>query len=283
MRRIAVLFILGAVFLSACSSARWVRTPIVKQNKFIVTLEQRQEDEKIIDQKYEHPFKIDLTNLEKLMGDLTYIEKVGLINTEKQNPVFQAVEIERLAPVLADTLAKADNSQRIRFTSFNQGKALIFSVSRETEGVMFIESGNRLNIAFNFINSELDPNEVTSYPRNFSRADPLKIKTSDTTIIATAPYAELYTFETGEQLPIWVVTDLDKLREAASASPGPITEAKGKTAQTVDTTRPAQPSVDLLKEDIKNKLKYLKELLDEGLISEKDYNAKKAELLNKIN
>jgi hypothetical protein len=38
----------------------------------------------------------------------------------------------------------------------------------------------------------------------------------------------------------------------------------------------------MLKEDIKNKLKYLKELLDEGLISEKDYTVKKMELLDKI-
>ena len=39
----------------------------------------------------------------------------------------------------------------------------------------------------------------------------------------------------------------------------------------------------MLKQDIKIKLRYLKELLDEGLITEKDYNAKKMELLGKIN
>jgi hypothetical protein len=283
MRKIALLFIIGAAFLSACSSARWVRTTIVKQNNFIVTLEQRQEEGKIIGQQYEHPYKIDLADLEKLLQNLTYIEEVGLMKTKKQSPVFQAVEIDRLAPVLVDTMAKADASQRIRFTSFNRGKALIFSVSRETEGVMFIEPGNRLNIAFNFINSELNPNEVTAYPRSFSTVDPLKIKTSDTTIIPTVPYAELYTFETGEQSPIWVVVDLDKLKEAASTMPVPVTEVKGKTAPALETTRPAQTPENLLKEDIKNKLKYLKELLDEGLISEKDYNAKKAELLDKIN
>ncbi len=283
MKKIAVLFIIGAAFLSACSSARWVRTTIEKQKDFTVTLEQRQVEGKIIGQKYAHPYKIDLADFEKLLKDLTYIEKVGLMNTKKQSPVFQAVEIDRLAPVLADTLAKADASQRIRFRSYNRGKALIFSVSRETEGVIFIESGNQLSIAFNFINSEIDSTENTTYPRSFSRVDPLKIKTSDTTIIPTATYAELYTSETGEQSPIWVVADLDKLKEAVSTVPVPIIEEKGKFAPAVDTTPPAQTSKDLLKEDIKNKLKYLKELLDEGLISKKDYNAKKAELLDKIN
>jgi len=38
----------------------------------------------------------------------------------------------------------------------------------------------------------------------------------------------------------------------------------------------------VLKEEIRNKLKYLKELFDEGLISEKDYTVKKMELLDKI-
>ena len=45
---------------------------------------------------------------------------------------------------------------------------------------------------------------------------------------------------------------------------------------------PAPAGEDLLKEDIRNNLRYLKELLDEGLISEQDYAAKKMELLKKI-
>ena len=39
---------------------------------------------------------------------------------------------------------------------------------------------------------------------------------------------------------------------------------------------------EVLRQDIKNKLKYLKELFDEGLISERDYQGKKQDLLNKI-
>ncbi len=283
MKKIAVLLIIGAAFFSACSTTKWVRTTVVKQKDFIVTLEQREEEGKIISQKYQHPFEIDLPNLVRLMKDLTYIEKVGLMNTKKQNPVFQAVEIDRLATVLADTLAKADNSQRIRFTSFNQGKALIFSVSRETEGVIFMEAHKRLNIAFNFINSELDPNDATAFPPSYSRVDPLKIKTSDTTISSVAPYAQLHKFETGKQSPMWVVADLEKLKEAASAAPVSINEVAEEAPPAVETPAPSKAPEDKLQQDIKGKLKYLKELLDEGLISEKDYNAKKTELLDKLN
>jgi hypothetical protein len=211
MKKTTVLLIIGTAFIFACSTTKWVRTPIVKDRYFTITLEQHQVEGNIISQKYEHPYEIELPDLEKLLRDLTYIEKAGLISQEKETMVFQEIEIERLAPALADTLAKADNSQRIRFTSYNRGKALIFSVSRETEGVIFIEPAGRLNIAFCFINSEIDPTDTTAYPPGFSRVDPLKIKTSDITINPAASYAELSSFETGEIAPMWMIANLEKL------------------------------------------------------------------------
>jgi len=291
MKRITVLLIISAALFSACTSTKWVRKTVVKEYGFNVTLEQLQGKSTIIPKNYDHPYKVDLADLKKLMGDLTYIEKVGLKNTKKQSPVFQAVEIDRLAPVLADTLAKADASQRIRFISFNQGKALIFSVSRKTEGVIFIESDGRLNIAFNFINAKRHSSETTDLSPSYSGVDPLKIKTSDTTLSSTAPYAELHKFETGKLAPMWVVADIEKLKASISTATVPIVKATeevspavapktGTIGTPIEKSAPAQASEDMLKEDIKNKLKFLKELLDEGLISEKDYNAKKMELLD---
>ncbi len=280
MKKIAALVIIATAFLSACSSTRWIQTTVVKQRDFVVNLEQRQKEGNIIDRQYDHPFEIAPADLEKFMKDLAYVEKVGLMNTEKQNPVFQTVEIEQLAPVLADTLAKADASQRIRFISYNRGQALIFSVSRETEGVMFVDSGKRLNIAFNFINSEIDPTETRPYSPGLSKDDPLEIKFSDTTIIPVTAYADLHKFETGAPAPMWVVADLEKLNQAVSAAP--VVTPQPETNTAVEPAAPAKVSESALQDDIKDKLTYLKELLDEGLISEKDYDAKKTELLDKI-
>jgi hypothetical protein len=90
---------------------------------------------------------------------------------------------------------------------------------------------------------------------------------------------------------MWVVVDFEKLKASISTATVPIVKATeevspavapktGNMGTSVEKTAPAQASEDMLKEDIKNKLKFLKELLDEGLISEKDYNAKKMELLD---
>ena len=307
MKRFAVLFFFCTFFLSACSTARWVRSPVLKQKNVIIALEQRQEKGEIVTQKYNHPHKIDLLELEKLLEDLTYVEQVGLLGKEKKIPVFQTIEIDRLASVLANMLTKIDASQRIQFTSLNRGKGLIFSIRRKTEGVIFIESNGHLNMAFNLINFELDPNDANTLPPSFSRVDPLKIKFSDATIIPTAPYTELHQFENGKLAPMWLVADLEKLGKATDNAPFTIIEvvdeappetaesevlsapaplsAEQKTDTTVTGTAektPVQTTDNALQKDIKDKLKYLKELQDEGLISEKDYNIKKTELLNKI-
>jgi len=292
MKRTAALLIITTAFLSACTNTKWVRINVDKQLDFIVTLEQQEEGE-IVRQQYEHPYEINLAELEKLMGDLTYTEKIGLGSAEKQNPVFQSVEIDRLAPVLVEALAKIEANQRVRFTSFNQGKALMFSVPRKTEGVLFVESAGRLNVAFNYINAARQPSETSAIYHNDSRVNPLKIETSDTPIFSMPPYTELHKFASGKQAPMWVVVDLKKINESTIAATVPVIKVSEKVppevvpmTESLDTSvenaAPTQSPEDMLKEDIRNNLKYLKELLDEGLISEKDYDAKKHELLDKI-
>jgi hypothetical protein len=206
---------------------------------------------------------------------------------------------------LADSLAKAGPSQRIRFISFNQGKTWIFSTPRKTEGVIFVEPAGRLNIAFNFINAKRESTETSAIDAVYSSRDPLDMKISDTPLSATAPYEELHEYKSGEKAPMWIVADLEKLKEAARMEPAPAVDTGEKAAPVVapkgeikavpvvapkaeikaaPVEKPAarQASEDMLKKDIKDKLKFLKELLDEGLISEEDYAAKKQELLDKI-
>jgi hypothetical protein len=224
------------------------------------------------------------------MGDLNY---AGKGESEKPGPVFQAAEIERLAPVLAETLAKADAGRRIRFISFNQGKTWILSYPRKTEGVLFVEPSGRLNIAFNLINSRLQTSEISAIDPIYSSADPLKIKESDAPLSSLPPYAQLHKFQAGEQAPMWVVADLEKLKESVGTAPPPTVDATEKVSPApaprpetreapVGKAAPDRAPEATFEESIRNKLQFLKELRDEGLISEEDYNLKKKELLDRI-
>lgn len=293
MKRFFFLIILSATLVSACTSRQWVRTTVTEHHDFNIALEQQQENGQGIPKKFAHPYSIEISALEKLLGALSYVEKGGLRRKELTTPVFQTDEILRLSPALALALAKADANQRIRFTSFNQGDFWKFSISRKTEGVVFIEPAGRLNIAFNYINFNRQPSESSASGPSFSSVDPLQIRTSETSLAVTSPYLEPHEFARGKTAPMWVVADLEKLRDSSRTATIPndqtakeplptVRPAVGIKSPPVEHAEPGQAADDRLLEDIKNKLKYLKELFDEGLISETDYFAKRAELLEKI-
>lgn len=293
MKRIALLLIICSTFLSACSSSQWARTSVAKEYDYVVTLEQHQGHETNSLQTYEHPYEIALADLETLMEGLTYSDKIGQEYTEKQNRVFQAIEIDRMAPALTEALATANTNQRVRFTSFNLGKAAVFSVSQKTEGVLFVETDGRLNIAFNFINTKRSPSESSAVYHSYSKVDPLSIKSSDTIISAAAPYVESRKLKTGEQAPMWIATDLDALKKEVIVAEALVVEATEETTPVVaartehvaaanEKTAEPQDPVETKRTEIKKQLRFLKDLQDEGLISEQDYNAKKMEVLNKI-
>jgi hypothetical protein len=291
MKNLTVLLILTALLVAGCAGTKWVQTDVVRQHDFVVTLEQRQDQGAAARQEFGQPAQLALAELKILLEELSYVEKSGKAENSKQSPVFQAGEVDRLAPVLAAALEKADGSQRIRFISFNLEPAVIFSVSRKTEGVVFVGSDGRLNIAFNYINAKRHANETSAMFISQAVADPLAIASADSVLAPAPPYAQLRELESGKQAPLWVVVDLAKLKEAISAGAVPTRKVTAAAAPTVaspagtvpGTPAPAPAAAELRQEEIKSKLKFLKELLSEGLISEQDYTARKAELLDRIN
>lgn len=296
MQSITCLLIASAVLFAGCSATTWVHEPVAREYTFNVALEGQQADGRLLPNHYQHPYTIGHAELKKLLGELTYQEKAGLMKSGKQTPVFQPDEIERLTPALAEALAKADAGQRVRFVSFNLGEALVFAVARKTEGVLFVQPGGYLNIAFNLVNAPRQPSENTALSPRYAKVDPLKIETAEIRMTPEAGYAELHRLANGQQAPLWVVADLGRLPQtkpaAAPAAQAPLEIAETSPQGAPVTTRPAQqavpapaseqPNEDRLWQEVKERLRYLKELLDEGLISEKDYEAKKAQLLERI-
>jgi hypothetical protein len=292
MIRLSVLFIVSTVVLTACAGHQSLQTPVANEYELAVTFEE-QDKGSTVGQKFEHPYQVDIDVLKQLMADLRYIDESGAMTKKEEKAVFQGDEIDRLAPVLVGTLAEANAGQSVRFVSFNQAKSAIFSKSQKTEGVIFVASGAQLNLAFNYINANRAPSETSATYHKYSKIDPLKIKTAVTALSVTAGYTELHRFTDGSQAPMWLIADLNKLQEAVATKPVPTvkpaeTLAPAIATKTETTNTPVAQSAHAVSSDdpqqveIKDKLKFLKELLDEGLISEQDYNSKKLELLDKI-
>ena len=298
----AGLFIL-AVGLTGCAP-RWVRTPVVDQKDIQVTLEHQVAKKQPVSQQYQHPLKIDLQHLNFLLTQLKYVDEPMIYGKPEEKPVFQAVEVERLVPALTEALAAADANQRVRFISHNRGGGLLFKKQRTTSGIAFIDADKRLNLAFSDVNFEILTGRAENFSQNEELADPLIIRSSFTPIIPP-DYAEHRLTEKGKPYPLWIAIDLDKLAKAAAATPAPAVEPAPvsspvpaplpaaasapkspmmeQQAPTVSAPTPAPPpddSWETRKQDQKEKLRYYKELYDDGLIDEQEYKAQKAKILN---
>jgi len=149
---IAVLF--GLTAFTACAP-RWVRTPVIDQKEIVISLEHKIANKQVVKQRFDHPFKIDQQKLKTLLTQLKYIDKPIVFKKSEEKQVFQETEIERLAPAMAEALAKADPDQRVRFVSHNRGGGLLFTRQRQTSGVAFVQPENRLNLAFSDVNFAL--------------------------------------------------------------------------------------------------------------------------------
>lgn len=294
MKRFAILLAMAAtVFtVSACATGRWESEELVDRRHIRVTLEQRVENDQIVEQNYNQPKEIEPVLLETLLGNLSYMTTPEFFGEAEEQPVFQTEEIQRLAPALSIALQKATENQRIRFTSHNRGGGLIFKDQRKTSGALFIDADDQLNIAFSYINRISDHDDrIDAY--GSPDPDPFTIESSDAPVIARAAYIEHHLMANGAPSPLWLEVDLDDLRAAPKTMPVPAA-APARTPETKtpamepdrktppEGRAPAPRDWNDQKETLKTKLEYLRELYEDGLISQTEYEAKKQELLDRI-
>jgi|GEM_PF-827219 len=331
MKRFSV-FIWAALFSGAAlfmgCSPKWVGSaPVVKQADLLVRLEHKVDKDRVIEQEFNHPFDIGLGDMETLLTHLDYLDEYVLYGEPDRKPVFQKKEADRLAPALCSALAKATPDQRVRFVSYNTGGGFLFlKKRRKTGGVVFVENGGRLNIAFGYVNREIrETSDLRKFPEGNAFSDPLAFGSCDTPIIAP-DYAVHQRTQDGEAYPMWIVAEVEKIEEQAVSASEPEAD-KPQPAATPDTSakpeagpesetasgpekavkdkpeaKPApekavkekkapahEPSLEESgdswqgrKKDIKEKLKYLKELYDSDLIDKKEYGDQKKKLLNRL-
>lgn len=292
MKRALFSIIICAAILSACATARWVSTPVLNQKDAKVSLESLQEKGNTVNQHFNHPFTINPGEAERLFNNLMYVERTGIVvdlfKNQKQKAIFQPEESAKLAPAISEALAKADPNQRVRFQSLNRGGGIIFPSRRITQGIIFIDSSNLFNIVFNVVNYELSADEPDEVPSDFKNRDPYQIKGSWTALVPTASYAHLQQLDNGKDNPMWLVVDLNKFNLASKEKTAPVPTQEAKTLPTAsEETQPPgiQQTIESpadRNENIKNRLQLLKQLFDEGLITDKEYDAKKKEILEEI-
>ena len=148
--------------------------------------------------------------------------------------------------------------------------------------MVFVKPENVLNIAFIEINEDLYPMDYAEMGRERDMREPTDIKSSVRTL-AKLPWYELNMQPDGkEPYPLWCKVDLGSEEVSAVTAPSP-------AAAPPETAEPGEqpvvrepPAVSPEDAAIRSKLKLLKDLYDDGLITEEEYKRKKTELIDKL-
>ncbi|MGM0452029.1 MAG: SHOCT domain-containing protein [Thermodesulfobacteriota bacterium] len=300
MKRLAIAVCLALV-LTGCATTRWESTELIEKQHLKVNLERRIEKDRPVAQGYDHPATVSADAIETILADISYMAPPRIWGDSEKRPVFQPEERKRLAPALSMALSKATPDQRIRFTSYNRGGGLLFSDRRKTEAVIYVDDKPRLHIAFSHINTALQHDQRPETVTTASK-DPLEITSTDTPIVVRGDYITHHQpSQSGQKRPMWVEANLEKAKtksrkdRPAPAEPGQNQEQAGQGPEETAAPAPSVSGKDETKspaaapdqwqdrkQKIRTRLKYLKELYEDGLIDQTEYEAKKQQILNQI-
>ncbi len=203
--------------------------------------------------KLRQPYIMDVRSIQESMRSLTYQTKSFFWSEAR--PVFDSEQIRNLSPLIQKQLSIADDSQKAIFRYLDDtGKPAI-------QGDAFIGK-NGLNwrfILLNGIKRKVGDFNVFGGSWKISGAQNLKYKTKKVF------------FFFNKKITNWVVgkniRPVSRLAIKPALPPGSPASDNDKA-----------PS--LSSDEVEKKLQVLKELKDENLIDDKDYEAKRREILN---
>ncbi len=239
----------------------------------------------------QHPAVLDPTQLSQILGSLRF-EEQGLLSRSEPQPVFDQAEIDRLAPGLSQALANAAANQRIDFVSHGR-TATSFGNAMKTEGALFVAADGTLNIAFSGIRQIMTVDDDFTRFREVSLGDPFSMERSMVTLASDQPGISAKRHRDGSTYPMWVSIALQAERSAASqvaADPAARDQShSGVQAPAYPAPRPVDIEVETSAtaastspESVRNRLEFLKELHEDGLISDQEYQRERERALQRL-
>lgn len=246
--------------------------------------------------QFNHPCELPGNVITNILSYI-YFEEKGLLKKKVALRVFQDDEIRKLTPLLVQAFSVAKPTQVVAVSSYSERLLL---TDQQNCCVMFV-SDNKLNIVFSRIHTLQTYNDSMSDKKKYTvpRENAVRIKRSrfwkivPTTEQQCEPGHEnwliidlshsLYQQPVAQRVgtvdeKIKVGTsDLDeRLKKLEEKMNGGINTIPGQPG-TMSTPSPAGGSIRESK--VKSKLILLREMVHEGIISEDDYDDKKAKLL----
>ncbi len=224
-----------------------------------------------VSQGYDHPAQLTAKQI-NLILDNVHMKEHSLLKWSGPKKAFIEEDRSKLSPWLSEALGKANSFQWVNFSITSYKKSTLFKKEFLTDGICFIKDGKlnlvTTNINFNLHEEEIDQDNVYKKPE---KGDPRDIFYSGVYRFITYPdkgISKPPIIEGDKWLKKehynWLVFDLEKLFSS-------------------QFEHEKQPQIDIpQKSDIKGRLKKLKELHDQDLISDEEYEQKRKEILNEL-
>ena len=267
-------FLLLAVLIAVgCSTPPVIKHTLYQDGSNIVRLEAWPKDADLdSNDEFDHPLKISEAEFGIILNSVNLQKRRGFFNKDiTAVPAFSKKEVTKMAGPISRALSQASPRERVAFHfKFKKGKLF----SGVTSGVFFVQEG-RLNLILGRYKSASRPHEKVILP-----TDP---------VLPTPPYFGFRLAEGPnqalvplEESPVWnepvgddqwVMMDYRAL-VAHPSDRVPFSVSKQKS----DRTRSESPEADSTS-SIKKKLRLLKEIHDEGLISDEEFEQKRQDLL----
>ena len=243
-------------------------------------------DEKgdVIKKNYNHPYYFTGSGLANLLSSIYYTQKNIILGTKGKKQLYKKEELQNIIPPIISAFSMANDSQDILVFSTSD-KVLL--ADAQSYFSMFV-SNNELNIVFSdiLIKKSVSDGRASRKSNKSKFKDPFDVKRSSRWNLIPM---EGQRFAPGHQN--WLIIDLSSNLFGVAGSGNISNNANDNPLQVDGRTRTIERKVrtsnNFIEEkqkyqDVRDKLKELKVLSDEGLISEKDYELKKKELLNEF-
>lgn len=262
-----------------------VGATINDQNTSVEIREELDEQGNVIKKDFNHPYYFTGSGLANILSSIYYKQKSLIKASAGKKKLFRKEELQTIIPPIISAFSMATDSQDILVFSTSDKVLLADSQSYFS---MFI-SDNDLNIVFSTIQSKKNLTDGRAF-RKSNKAkfeDPFDVKRSSRWSLVPMGGQQ---FAPGRQN--WLIIDLSSdLFGVASTNNANVSDNINDIPIPSDRSRAIERKVRTGKsfieekknyQDVREKLKELKVLSDEGLISEQDYELKKKELLNKF-
>ena len=252
-------------------------------NTSVEIREELDENGNVIKKNYNHPYYFTAGGLTNILSSIFYTQKNLMLGTKGKQRLYQKAELQVIIPPILSAFSMANDSQDILVFS-TVDKVLL--ADAQSYFSMFI-SNNELNIVFSDIQNKKSVNDGRAFRKNNKAKfkDPFEVKRSGRWNLIPM---EGQRFAPGHQN--WLIFDLSS-NLFGVAENGSSNNANNNPSQTDSRSRTIERKVrtsnNFIEEkqkysDVRDKLKELKVLSDEGLISDEDYELKKKELLNEF-